>query len=91
MKVYVVHCTYDGCEDCGRDGGHVVGVTFDKDKAVEMERAHDADKTEHYGHFHCASVEEFEVEIPAPHSESTDEQTFYRVKTNIVGPTGLFK
>lgn len=63
MKVFVVVCNYNGCEDCGNGGGHVVGVFSTHDRAKEEERAHEADRHAHYGHYHWCDVQEFEVDV----------------------------
>jgi hypothetical protein len=59
MKVYVVTCQTEGCEECGSHS-HVVGVFKDRAIAEGIERAHSDARP----HFHSSFVdtEEFNVE-----------------------------
>ena len=71
--VFMAICHYNGCEDCGDDGSHVLGIfsTHEKAKTAadehESHRRHidrtlDKNPVEHYGHYFYVDVEEFEID-----------------------------
>jgi len=68
MKVHVVFCHYDGCEDLCSSGAHVVGVFKDPTEAKKVEREHQTNQTykigEHeFKHLHGCFVDTVEMEV----------------------------
>lgn len=66
MKVYVVLCTMEGCEECGNEV-HVVAVRTHETDAKEIERKHswsmEKERKHQYPHLHPNYVETIEVEV----------------------------
>ena len=65
MKVYVVLCQYDGCEDCS-PGAHIVSVRLTKEDAQKDANEHEAMKHEEYGkrpHFHYYNTDVIEADL----------------------------
>lgn len=57
MDVFVTVCHYDGCEECGGNGSHVVGVFLSEKDANAAGESHKNRKDVHYGHFFYCEVE----------------------------------
>lgn len=62
MEVYIVICKYDGCEECGDGGSHVVAVCTTKEKAVEFKKRHELEKNFHYGHWFKVDIYKIPVD-----------------------------
>lgn len=66
MKLYVVTCFVEGCEECGNSYG-VVGAYSTKEKADEAEKNHGRAK-----HLHSPNTNISEVELDADLTEAEE-------------------
>lgn len=57
MKLYVVSCFMEGCEECGNEY-HIVGIFSTKEKAQEAEKQHNK-----YKHLHSYNTDIDEVTL----------------------------
>lgn len=60
MRVYVVFCRYEGCEDCNY-GAHVLGAFVNRERAEAAGREHEEDTAQHL-HYFGTDVVEVEAE-----------------------------
>lgn len=50
MKVYVVRCFVEGCEECGNEY-HVLGVFSTRKRAEEVRNEHENSETHHHSYY----------------------------------------
>jgi hypothetical protein len=67
MKVYVVLCRVDGCEECGTEV-HIVAIRSKREEAYNVMKAHswEPGAGDIYPHLHPNYVSIVEVEIDGP-------------------------